>query len=203
MADLITHTCVALLWKVATCPAVANPGGGGLAHAGPVALTPVGQSARAWPLPPTVATFVLGTCLPDLLGRVPAMILEVLSWHLPIPIWAIYFWTVFHIPVGVLVGGVVAAQAWREGARLSAFRQLVGGGLLHILVDLFQSHMGTGYVLLFPFSMWDYEIGWIGSEDTVRIVPVLLPLTLGLCWARWRSTPPADAAPPAPRAPEG
>lgn len=167
MADLITHTCVALLCKAAT--------------RGPA------PAASPWPLPPTVATFVLGTCLPDLLGRVPSMALTTLRWSVPaIPEWTIYVWGPLHMPFGIAVASVLVAQAFRPGLRRSAALQLAGGGMVHMAVDLLQSHLGAGYLLLFPFSLWDFELGLIGSEDTVRIVPVLVPLTALICWARWR-----------------
>ncbi|MFZ5480093.1 MAG: hypothetical protein ACOZNI_25230 [Myxococcota bacterium] len=155
MADLITHTCTAVLWKAAT-----------------------GR--------PHVATFVLGTCVPDFLGRVPAMGLTVLRWRWEwIPEWALYLWTPFHVPVGVVVTAWALSLWFRADERRVAFANLVGGGLLHIAVDLLQRHFGVGYLLLFPFSFWDYEIGVIGSEDTVKIVPVLVPLTAAAAWGRW------------------
>lgn len=167
MADLITHTCVALLVKAAT--------------RGPA------PASSSWPLPPTVATFVLGTCLPDLLGRVPSMALTTLRWSVPaIPEWTIYVWGPLHMPFGILVASILVAQAFRDGERRSAAAQLTGGGLVHMAVDLLQSHLGAGYLLLFPFSLWDFELGLIGSEDTVRIVPLLVPLTALACVARWR-----------------
>lgn len=167
MADLITHTCMALLCKVAS-------------------RGPAPADAR-WPVPPTVATFVLGTCLPDLLGRVPPMALTTLRWTMPaIPEWTIYVWGPLHMPFGIAVASLLVAQAFRADERRSAALQLTGGGMVHMGVDLLQSHLGAGYLLLFPFSLWDFELGLIGSEDTVRIVPVLLPLTALACWARWR-----------------
>lgn len=164
MADLITHSCVALLWKVAS--------------------TPGRPPSERWRLPGGVATFLLGTCLPDLLGRVPSMALTTLRWQFPaIPEWAVYLWSPFHVPLGILLGSVLVAQVFT--ARREAAWQLAWGGLLHVAVDLLQTHLGIGYLLLFPFSMWDFELGWIGSEATVLIVPVLLPLTVLACWARW------------------
>jgi hypothetical protein len=174
MADLITHTCAALLCKAVTCGAVSRE-----------------TDPKAWPLPPTVATFVLGTCLPDLFGRVPSMALTTLRWSLPsIPEWTIYVWGPLHMPFGILVMSVLVAQLFGEGARRTAAVQLAAGGLLHMAVDLLQSHLGAGYLLLFPFSMWDFELGVIGSEDTVRIVPLLLPLTIAVCVGRWRAPRP-------------
>jgi hypothetical protein len=157
VADLVTHTCVAYLVKKV-------------------------------PDRPFVATFVLGTCLPDLLGRVPNMGLTLLRWHLPwIPEWLLYVWVPFHMPVGVLLFSFLGAFLFPESVRRWAFWNLVGGGMLHLAVDLLQSHIGVGYLLLFPFSLWDFELGWIGSEDTVRIVPFLVPLTLAVAW--WRRKP--------------
>ena len=156
MADLITHTCTAVLWKA-------------------------GVNDRAG-----AATFVLGTCLPDLLGRVPPMALTQLRWSWPwIPEWAVYAWGPLHMPVGILVNAWVWSFLFPERGRARAWRDLLGGGLLHMAVDVLQRHFGVGYLLLFPFSTWDWEAGIIGSEDTVRIVPFLLPLTVAFAWWRW------------------
>ena len=165
MADLITHSCAAILWKVAS------------------------KGER-------VPTFVAGTCLPDFLGRVPAMGLTELRWKLPwIPEFLVYLRPPFHMPTGILVGSMMVALLFPEGQRSASFRALLGGGMLHLAVDLFQRHFGVGYLLFFPFSLWDFELGWIGSEDTVRIVPVLLPLTVGLAWWRWGARRAGSAGP--------
>lgn len=157
MADLVTHTCVAVLAKVI-------------------------------PGRPNVATFVLGTCLPDLLSRVPSMGLTWLRWSLPaIPEWLIYVWGPLHMPVGIVLASFLGAFAFPEAGRRVVFLNLLGGGALHLLVDMLQRHLGVGYLLLFPFSWWDYEFGVIGSEDTVRIVPILLPVTVAaVYWRRHR-----------------
>lgn len=155
MADLITHGCTAILWKLAT---------------------------RG----PRVAVFVAGTCLPDLLGRVPSMVLTEARWTIPaIPEWAVYIWAPLHMPVGIVVGSFLFSFLLPERGRAEGFRNLLGGGLLHLAVDLLQHHFGVGYLLLFPFSLWDFELGVIGSEATVRIVPFLLPITAAWAWWRW------------------
>lgn len=159
MADLITHACTALLAKL--------------------------PQRR----PVHVATFLAGTCLPDLIGRVPAMALTRLRYTLPdVPEALIYPWNVVHMPFGLLCTAYLLTFLFPEADRAPVFRNLVGGGVLHLAVDLLQFHFGVGYLLLFPLSTWDYEIGCIGSEDTVRIVPFLAPLTAILCWLRWRSS---------------
>lgn len=157
MADLITHGCTALLVKAA--------------------------DRR----PHHVASFVAGTCVPDLLGRVPPMALTLVhAWWPPFPEWLIYAWNVVHLPLGMALTAYVLSFCFAEEGRPAIFRNLLGGGALHIGVDLVQTHMGVGYMLCFPFSTWDFELGWIGSEDTVRIVPFLVPITALVCRWRWR-----------------
>jgi hypothetical protein len=64
--------------------------------------------------------------------------------------------------------------------------------MLHLAVDVLQRHLGVGYLLFYPFSTWDWEAGIIGSEDTVRALPIVLPVTLLVAWWRWgRGRPPA------------
>ena len=159
MADLITHTCVAVLFKAAIRR-------------------------------PHVATFVAGTCLPDLLGRVPTMALTIARWSIPaIPEWACYLTAPLHMPVGMVLSSYIAALLFPEPFRRTAFWNLFGGALLHLAVDVTQSHFGVGYLLFFPFSTWDFELGWIGSEDTVRIVPFLAPFTVWVFWKRAGAAP--------------
>lgn len=161
MADLITHTCTAVLCQAA--------------------LDRRGTALRDGRL----AVFIAGTCLPDFLGRVPPMALTEARWTFPsIPEWAVYLWGPLHMPTGILVTSYLFSFLFPEQGRPSVFRYLLGGGMLHIAVDILQSHFGVGYLLLFPFSLWDYEAGLIGSETTVLIVPFLLPITLLV--ARWR-----------------
>jgi hypothetical protein len=167
VADLITHTCTAVLWKAARNR-------------------------------PHVATFVAGTCLPDLFGRVPTMALTALRWKLPfIPDWLVYLWNPLHMPFGIVLTCYVVSFLFPEATRRVAFLNLLGGGLLHMAVDLLQFHFGVGYLLLFPFSFWDFELGWIGSETTVLIVPFLLPFTVAVAWWRWGRRGPESAADPA------
>lgn len=156
MADLFTHASIAVLARLT-------------------------QSRPTW-----VATFVAGTCLPDI-ARVPTMVLTRARWSFPaIPEPLCYVWAPMHLPVGIGLVSFVVSLLFREAERRTAFRHLLGGGLLHLLVDLFQSHFGMGYLLFFPFSEWDFEFGLIGSEDTVLLVPFLVPTTALLAAWRWR-----------------
>ena len=155
MADLVTHGCVAVLVGLRA------------------------KSAR-W-----VPTFVAGSCLPDL-SRVPAMFLTKLRYdHPAIPEWSCYIWGPLHVPIGVALESYLVALLFAEADRRMAFRNLLLGGFLHLGVDLLQFHFGMGYMLFFPFSTWDFEFGLIGSEATVPLVPILLPLTIVLARKRW------------------
>jgi hypothetical protein len=169
VADLVTHACVAFLAKAPT--------------------------ARTH-----VATFVAGTLIPDLVSRVPS---SALSWIgrtvSPIDPTFIYWWDVLHLPVGMLALAFTLAQLFPATARRAVFWNLLGGMLLHLAVDLLQSHLSSGYLLLWPFSTAGFELRWMGSEDSVFLVPFLVPVT----FAVWRWTQPRTGSPlpPAPAPP--
>lgn len=139
--------------------------------------------------PRGVATFVAGTCLPDL-ARVPATLLTRLRWDFPhIPEWLCYVWAPLHLPAGMLGASFLTALVFREDRRRTAFVNILAGSLLHLFVDLFQAHLGLGYLLFFPLSEWDFEFGLIGSETTVMWAPFLVPFTAFAAWWRWMRDP--------------
>jgi hypothetical protein len=123
------------------------------------------------------------------------MALTTLRWEFPwIPAWAVYLWGPLHMPAGILASAFALSFLFPEKGRSDVARNLAAGGLLHIAVDVLQHHFGVGYMLFFPFSLWDYEVGIIGSEATVLIVPVLLPITVAAGWWRWRRRGPVSRA---------
>ena len=142
MADLFTHASIAVLARLT-------------------------QSRPTW-----VATFVAGTCLPDI-ARVPTMVLTRARWSFPaIPEPLCYVWAPMHLPVGIGLVSFVVSLLFREAERRTAFRHLLGGGLLHLLVDLFQSHFGirvrwwTRFLLLHLFVCrwcWNQCAIWASS----------------------------------------
>jgi hypothetical protein len=154
VADLITHGCVAFLAK---------------------APTPRRH----------VAAFVAGTMLPDLVSRVPSAALSRFGREVaPIDPMFIYWWDVLHLPVGMFGLAFTLAQLFPAAERRAIFWNLFGGMLLHLAIDVMQSHLSSGYLLLWPFSTMGFELRWMGSEDSVFLVPFLVPLT----WAVWRWT---------------
>lgn len=152
MPDLITHAALGFLWKRAS-----------------------GK--------PHIASFVAGNLLPDLLSRLPAMSLNALRDRgLPLPDAAMYLTGPLHMPVGMLLSSYALAFLFPEAERRAVFANLLGGMGLHLAVDLTQFHYGVGCALFYPFTARTYELGWIGSEDTVFFALPLALLT-ALLWA--------------------
>lgn len=153
MADLITHACTALLWK----------GIRGGEH---------------------VPAFTAGALIPDLLARLPPIGLTRLHDQLgvDVPEALIYGWMPLHMPAGMVLSSALLAMLFPAGARPGVFRALLGGQALHLAVDLLQHHFTGGYALFYPLTLWTFELGLLGSEDTVVLAPLLAALT---AWV-WR-----------------
>lgn len=168
MADLISHACAALLWR----------------------------AARPRPHTPS---FVAGNLLPDLLARVPAIALTRLHDQLgvAVPEGLIYGFSPLHLPVGMLLSSYALALLFPAGERRGVFRALLSGMALHLAVDLLQNHYGAGYALFYPLSLYSWELGWMGSEDTVYLAPPLVALT-ALVWRRRLRAASSSAAPAQP-----
>jgi hypothetical protein len=155
VADLVTHVCVVLL------PA----------------------SVVRSPLVPVV---VAGTVLPDALGRaVPLALDGARRMGAPVPEVVIWPWAALHEPFGWALVSVLIAQLFVGRQRPSILAALWLGGALHTALDVLQDHHGQGYLLLAPFTTRTFELGWIGSEATVRLAPALALVT-ALAWTlRW------------------
>ncbi len=152
MADLLTHLSLGAIWKSATR--------GGYPE-----------------------VFVVGCALPDLAGRVPGMGFSwLLEQGLPVPEELLYGFTIFHMPAGFVPLSFLLAMLFAESERPAVWGALVGGCLFHLAIDMLQIHYGAGYMLLYPFSTWDWEAGLMGSESTVWMAPLLAGLAL---WS-WR-----------------
>ena len=128
------------------------------------------------------AVFVAGTLLPDLLSRVPSMIISASRAFIDVPNLLIYGWDPLHTPAGMVLSAYAISLLFVAEGRRGVFVNLLGGMFLHMGIDLLQSHLNVGYPLLFPFSTHAYELGLIGSEATV---PFAIPLALLAAWV-WR-----------------
>lgn len=157
MADLLTHVAVGHILK------------------------------RLSPQPSHPVLFALGNAAPDLIGRAPGLALygleTVLKQDMPYSITLGF--DAFHMPVSYTLSCLLLAWLLPRAWRRVVFLNLLLGGYLHFVVDLMQTHMDGGYRLFFPFSWVDFELGWIGSEDSLYLA---LPLTLlaGLVELRFR-----------------
>ena len=164
MADLLTHMGTALLAKATT----RGTGTG---------------------------VFVVGVTLPDLAARLPGMALQELGERgLAIPEPLYHASSVLHQPLGMALLCLLIASFFQGPQQRLVFWNLLGGCLLHLAVDMLQGHVGGGHLLLFPLSTQDYELGWMGTETSVLVAPLLLAAGYGL-W-RWRDRT-GVAVPPA------
>lgn len=155
MADLVTHAAVALL-------------------------------AQRLVRSPQVACFVAGSVLPDLLSRLPSMFFAEVDRRVhPLPTLLQFGWEPLHLPVGMALASTALALLFPEAQRRQVLRALLGGMALHLGLDVLQDHLGQGYLLGFPFIRGSFELGWIGSEATVPLAPLLALLAL---WS-WRRPP--------------
>ena len=129
--------------------------------------------------------FAVGVSLPDIASRLPTAVLERAYDRGFIPREAMYPWATLHMPIGIAVSCALLTFLFPEKDRPAVFGWLLGGGALHLAADLLQFHYGQGYYLLFPFSLWRFELGWVGSEATVPLAPWFAAAT-AIAWGyRW------------------
>lgn len=155
MADLVTHLCTGVIVKTIS-----------------------GK--------PHVPIFLFGTVAPDLVSRVPSMALTLLGqWGLPVPPEWVHSFEPLHLPIGILLLAALVSLLFDAAQRWSVFVNFLGGMMLHLMVDLLQDHHGVGYVLGFPLIDAPFEFGWMSSEASIRWLPVLMTISLGLViWRR-------------------
>ena len=156
MADLITHACVAVLFKAIT-------GGGRV------------RTFVAGTLLPDVLARVPAMGLGLVHRHVEGLPDIVRSMWMPL-----------HLPVGMIPAAYVLSLLFEEAERPAVFRALLGGMMLHLAVDLLQRHYTPGYRIFFPLWPQGIELGLIGSEDTIWAAPFLVVLAALAWWWRSR-----------------
>lgn len=129
-------------------------------HTGIGLLVALGLPSR-WAVP-----LAVGSCLPDLVSRVPQILVSVSSRFIPWPDWLSVAFGAFHTPIGCMLWSLVLGLLARPQDRAVACAGFMVGSVLHLGVDVLQDHHGIGYLLGFPASYHDVELGWIGSEAT-------------------------------------
>ncbi len=159
-------------------------------HIGTALWTKAGLGTPHTPL------FVVGVVLPDLAARVPSMALtQANQLGAPVPTKLVYAFEVLHMPLGLAAVTLLLALTWSVASeRPRVWAELFGGAMLHQAVDLLQHHFGVGYFLGWPFWRGHFELGLIGSEDTVMAAPVVAASGAAAWWMRRRRERGADAA---------
>lgn len=115
--------------------------------------------------------FLIGSLLPDLLGRVPCYLTKKDLYWIVAP---------FHSPLmlaPVCYGIAMLFKNMKE--RKNIFKYLFSGSLLHVFCDLLQVQFGSRkyYYVLFPFSKRSIQIPLFKHiDDSMYLFPVFLIL---------------------------
>lgn len=130
------------------------------------------------------AIVYLGVCLPDLLYKL-------LLYSGGAPTWLC---EPTHSPLGLVPFCYVGALLFEESWRKRAFWALLGGGWLHLLLDLGKDYMGRGVIpWAFPFSMDTVELGWYRPEESpLLMLPALAAMLLAELAGRLSARRPAS-----------
>ena len=109
-----------------------------------------------------VTFFVLfGAMLPDLLSR-SFNYLFVNTW-----IFVGDFTRPLHSPLVTIAACLLISFFFEERIRKKAFTWISIGSGTHLLFDYMQTHLGSGYLLLFPFSRHEFRWGLFWPEDSL------------------------------------
>ncbi len=124
----------------------------------------------------TATVFALGVFFPDLLGK-PLGAMPFLPDLVEAPT---------HSLLGLLLACGAASFLFASDFRRRAFWALYAGSLLHVLADLLKTYLGRGAVmLLHPFSLQGFELGFYRTEDVFYLLPANLGI-LAILWVMGR-----------------
>jgi hypothetical protein len=79
-----------------------------------------------------------------------------------------------HTPVGLLIVCALISKSFLRQRQAEVFYNLIGGVALHLFLDFFQKHLGSGYYWLFPFSWASHEYGLFWPEASLYLMPLWL-----------------------------
>ena len=113
---------------------------------------------------------VLGSALPDVLTRIPEIILDrFLGFKFS------HFVIIFHTPLCLLLACFVVSVMFELSTRAPAFLFLFLGSMLHVLLDLMQRQSGDGvYIPYFPFSFEAIQWSLFHFNSSIMLFPFLL-----------------------------
>ncbi len=122
--------------------------------------------------------FIVGSCMPDIAARLPALSLALASAVFGFEISEVWLdaTAMLHLPLPFLLLCLLVALLLPISIRRVAFRNMALGGLVHLAIDLTQYHINGGYRVFYPFSMEMFELGWISNEASLDWLPYSAPL---------------------------
>lgn len=115
------------------------------------------------------ALFLAGNLLPDLLTRPFYTLFPRLYW----------LFAPLHTPVGLLLVCGLISYTFEERLRGMAFRALVLGAGLHLLLDALQKRVVAAYGILFPFAWRDLYVGLFWADESFYLLALLLIVLIG------------------------
>ena len=126
-----------------------------------------------------IGLIVLGSILPDLLTRVPQIILQR---FLEFPV--SHFFAAFHTPVALIISCYLLCFLVAEAQRKTSCLLMSFGALCHFVLDLMQEQFYQPiYMPWFPLSFQAMQWSWFHIHASLLITPVLLVAVLYL-WLR-------------------
>jgi hypothetical protein len=129
---------------------------------------------KGWQGSALTSWFLVGTVLPDILTRPFSISFPSLGW-----------WVMpLHTPLGLLLVCAFISRFCSVGQQGQVFYNLIGGAALHLVLDAFQKHIGSGYYWLFPFSWSSFNVGLFWPETSLYLLPLWLVIGV-LFIARW------------------
>jgi len=128
------------------------------------------------------ALLVLGAILPDVLTRIPEI---VLYRYLDLPVYD--FFNALHTPFSLLIFCYCLSLFFVESDRISSFVVMSIGAQFHILLDMMQEQFYSGvYMPMFPFSLKTYQFALFHPHSSLLFSPLLAILCVWACCRRSR-----------------
>ncbi len=120
------------------------------------------------------ALLAVGAILPDVLTRIPEIVLyRIGGFEL------FHFFNALHTPVGFGLSCYLLCLFFAESERKTVFFSLLAGCILHQMLDLLQFQLTEGgYLLLFPFSLTTAHWGLFHYNASVELFPILLIMVM-------------------------
>jgi hypothetical protein len=146
---------------------------------------------RKIPQRPYGSLLVFGAVLPDLVTRVPEIVLQR---FLGFPVG--HFFSAFHTPAALILICYLISFAFENINRKKSFLFLLFGTFIHFVMDLMQAQLHNGlYMPLFPFSFETIQWKLFGIHDSLFASPVLAALIVWFWIKDYRQSATRDVSP--------